>query len=646
MKTLSELGLNPNRKKKESFLDSNTDRGKYVELLERASDYYSALYPDRERAAINDEMFKGNIWTDPVTLDNGTTVTQKEAIRRSGRIPVENNMIYPPVMSAVGNWITNQPKSAVVSRTKDKQSQIEVFQMMLEEALQTEMADIVDADQFEKLLVRNIIIFKTTYGKDFERNIHRAFIKNVPLSNVFFNTDVEDIRVNKDINFIGEFVDLTVEQIVAAYAHNYKDAERIRSIYREYSYMNTQNTMDDAVNDDHFLNTPPNGKGRVYQIWYTENEWSLYFWDKNRGIEDTIPFPYGEKKAEFERQNKEMYDQAIAEGIPLEEVPFIIMKEEYDIVWKYAHLTPDGDVLKCGKTPYAHGSHPYVVKKVDVGLVDSIASLAKYFNRLFSLMDYIIENSAKGLTEIPEEYLDGIMDKDEILKEIRSPNGVVVSKEIKGSNRTIKQHSTNNTNIGATEMMSFVLGQIQSISGVSGAMQGQQAKSGTPSSLYAQEAQNSMVNLAKYGKIFMRGKEQRDLKMLKNIVQFTTQDRVVNVVGEQSIKDLVYEPSKAKDVDFDVRVIEGNSTAIFRQMQDDLLKELFQMQAIDVKQLLSNTSAPFAGKLLEQIKERESQAKEGATPQSMITPEEASKLQGELNPNPQAMEFLNKLSIQ
>ena len=55
-------------------------------------------------------------------------------------------------------------------------------------------------------------------------------------------------------------------------------------------------------------------------------------------------------------------------------------------------------------------------------------------------------------------------------------------------------------------------------------------------------------------------------------------------------------------MDWNVVITEGADTPVFRQLYDDLLKYLFEAKAINVELLLENSSAPFAKKLLAQVR--------------------------------------------
>ena len=57
-----------------------------------------------------------------------------------------------------------------------------------------------------------------------------------------------------------------------------------------------------------------------------------------------------------------------------------------------------------------------------------------------------------------------------------------------------------------------------------------------------------------------------------------------------------------KIVDWNIVVTEATDTPVFRQLADDMLWKLFEAKAINVEMLLENTSAPFAQKLLAQVR--------------------------------------------
>ena len=83
-----------------------------------------------------------------------------------------------------------------------------------------------------------------------------------------------------------------------------------------------------------------------------------------------------------------------------------------------AVLTPQGDVLRSGRSPYRHGSHPFVFKAYPFidgeihSFVSDIIDQQKYANRLISMYDWILRASAKGVLLFPEGALPEGSDRD------------------------------------------------------------------------------------------------------------------------------------------------------------------------------------------------------------------------------------------
>ena len=188
---------------------------------------------------------------------------------------------------------------------------------------------------------------------------------------------------------------------------------------------------------------------------------------------------------------------------------------------------------------------------------------------------------------------------------------------------------------------------IQDISGVHEALQGQTPKSGTPSSLYAQQAQYSITNLKEYMEFFAFYKEQRDLKILKVLRQYYTDRRYMTAGSVASDPEkMVYDPERVRNLEVELKVSPSTDTPVYRQVIDDMLFQLLQAQMIDITMFLENSSLPFAERLLEQIRQRQQDmAQQGGIPAGgAITPDMMAQVQqmAQQQGNPQAMQMLNQ----
>ena len=152
-------------------------------------------------------------------------------------------------------------------------------------------------------------------------------------------------------------------------------------------------------------------------------------------------------------------------------------------------------------------------------------------------------------------------------------------------------------------------------------MQGQSPHAGTPASLYAQQVQNSSLNLRGLFDGFRTFRRRRDTKLMKTIQQFYTDDCFLEIAGSDYGEEAKwYSPQKVQNAEFDLTISEGYNTPAYQMLANDFLMELFRSQALDLKSMLENCSYPFAKKLLEAVKRNEEQAAAGV-PMSGISPE-------------------------
>ena len=99
-----------------------------------------------------------------------------------------------------------------------------------------------------------------------------------------------------------------------------------------------------------------------------------------------------------------------------------------------------------------------------------------------------------------------------------------------------------------------------------------------------------------------------DKKMLQTDLQFFDYARYINLVGSSYSEEAKnYDPDRAKDVSFDLRICESVDTPAYRQQANQLLIQLFQQKAITIKELLEVGAFPYADKL-RRILEREERA--------------------------------------
>jgi len=274
------------------------------------------------------------------------------------------------------------------------------------------------------------------------------------------------------------------------------------------------------------------------------------------------------------------------------------------------------------------------------GLVEDIIDQQRYINRLISLLDFIIGASAKGVLLFPETAKPDDMTMDEIAEEWVKYDGVIKYKPRPGV-EVPQQIAVNSTNIGAHELLAVQLKFMQEISGVSPAIQGQNPQAGTPASLYAQEAQNATINIKDYMDSFTEFQRNMDQKTLQLIQQYYNEPRYMAISGKDYKEESKeYDPMKVKNMKYDVNIVQGVDTPMYRQLIEQTLDKLLTGGYIDLPMYLENSTIPFADKLLEQIQLRQERMAEGSEPND-ISQELLSQVQNgnqkKLNPNSNKM---------
>lgn len=159
-------------------------------------------------------------------------------------------------------------------------------------------------------------------------------------------------------------------------------------------------------------------------------------------------------------------------------------------------------------------------------------------------------------------------------------------------------------------MLDLQMNLMQQISGLSGAIQGQRAASGTPSSLYSQQAANSQLNYRPLFETIRHFTASRDEKLLKVLMQYYSEPRHISLSGASVGKaEQFYLPQMAdKVVDFNLVVSQCTDTPVYRQAFDDVMMSMVDKGYISFKQYLNNCSLPFAERLLSQMEQNQSEA--------------------------------------
>jgi hypothetical protein len=574
---------------------------------------------DRER---NKRYTYGDQWRDMIWVE-GEYMTEEEYIAKQGNVPLKNNLIRRLVRNVLGVYRTQSKEPTCYARDREEQKLGETMSTTLQYNMQLNKMNEVLARSMEEFLVSGLIVHRKSFGWRNEKM--DCWTDYVNPNNFFVDNNMRDFR-GWDVSFIGEVHDISFEELCASFAESPADYKRFKDIYnfareKQNFYITAERFGYSRLENYDFLFTSDPTRCRVIEVWRKESKPRYRCHDMNTGeyykidVED-----YDEM---VDSINKSRLAEGKSLGMPEEDIPLIEATWFVDSYWYYYYLTPFGNILKEGETPYEHKSHPYVFKAypfIDGEIHSFVADLIdqqRYTNRLITLYDFIMRASAKGVLLFPEGCEPDGMSMEEIAEEWSKFDGIVFYKP-KAGVPVPQQIANNSTQIGISELLNIQLKFFEDISGVNGALQGKPGFSGQSASMYYQQTQNATTSLIDLLESFSSFICDGAMKDIKNIQQFYDTARIINIVGKNAWVE--YNPKEIGNAEFDLGIAESTHTPIYRQMANETLMQLWQAQAISAEQLLEHGDFPFADDLLQSLKSQKEQIQQGQMPEG-VSPE-------------------------
>lgn len=574
------------------------------DLLMEAQHYWNNMDTFRKDRERNKRYVYGDQWGDKICVD-GEMMTEEEYIRRQNSVPLKNNLMRRLVRNVLGVFRSQSKEPTCVARDREEQRLGETMSTLLQYNSQLNRMSEIHARSMEEFLISGFVVHRKSYG--WRNGKEDCWTDYVQPNNFFIDSNMRDFR-GWDVSMLGEIHDVSFGELCEQFATNVQEYTRLREIYREASRKDVLGGYAERFgysrlqNYDFLLTSEP-GRCRVIEVWRKERKPRYRCHDYQNG--EIFKVDEEDYVEAVERVNEERRQMGLSAGMASDEIPLIEATWFVDNYWHFYYLTPFGDVLKEGETPFEHGSYPYVFKAYPFidGEIHSFAGdfidQQRYTNRLITLYDWIMRASAKGVLLMPEDALPDGVSIDEVAERWTEFNGVIVYKPSR-SGHLPTQVANNSTNIGISELLNLQLKFFEDISGVNGALQGKPGFSGQSASMYNQQTQNATMSLLDLLECYSGFVVDGAYKDVKNIQQFYDDKRVVNIAGQRG-HFMTFDQTKVRDVEFDLSITESTSTPAFRQMANDVLMQLWQSQAISVEQLLEFGNFPFADDLLQSL---------------------------------------------
>lgn len=615
-------------------------------VLMEAQQYWdnmSKFRLDRER---NKRYCYGDQWGDMIKVESkfkDEWMTEEEYIKKEGNVPLKNNLIRRLVKNVLGVYRSQSKEPICTARDRDEQKLGETMSTILQCNMQINRMSEIYARSMEEFLISGFIVHRKWYG--WRNDKLDCWTDYVQPNNFFIDNNMRDFR-GWDCSCVGEVHDISFNTLCEQFAHSAEDYERLSRIYSSARDKGTIKLQCERfgysrIRNFDFLFTSDPTRCRVIEVWRKESKPRYRCHDYNNG--DVYKIDVEDYVEMVESVNQQRMQRGLAAGMQKEDIPFIKAEWFMDSYWYYYYLTPFGDILDEGETPYEHKSHPYVFKPYPFidgeihSFVADVIDQQRYTNRLITLYDWIMRNSAKGVLLFPEDCLPKGTSLEDIAEDWCKVNSVILIKAKPGAVLP-QQVSANATNIGINELLQLQLKFFEDISGVHGALQGRAGASGMSGTLYAQQAQNATTSLLDLLDSFSMFVVDAAYKDVKNMQQFYDSKRVFNIAGKSGAQ-VEYDPKKIRDIEFDLSIVESTSTPAYRQMANDFLMQIWEKGQISLQQLLEHGDFPFADDLLQSVKSQQEQLEKGQIPDG-LSPQMLQLVQEQSGAN---MDAVNRL---
>lgn len=439
----------------------------------------------RSRRLRNKRFTYGDQWSDPTTDADGNCITEEALIHKKyGTAPITNNMLRQMVKTIVGRFRAEHLSSIRVPK--------ELTAIAADNAL-----DELDSRALEEFLISGCCIQRIDCRENLGEK--KVEVSNVNLANFFINHTTDPL--NRDCEIVGQIHDLSIAELIKRVAPgNKKKAAWVRRLYHDSPDERTLQFCTaigtDSQSGSHFwFSRLP--KCRVIEVWTLESQEVLLCHDKATAKVMVLPTSQ-ERKIKADSHITYQWDIAT--------------------VWRCRWFTPMGDVLATYDSPYPHRSHPFVAKFYPLtdgevhGFIEDVIDQQKYINRLTTIVERILSNSAKGVLLYPEKSKPDSISWTSIMR-VWNETGGVLPYTPDATNAKPEQVSHDNTNIGIFDMINLQMKLMENVSGVTGSLQGQNVNTSGSATLYQMQAANSGIALYDIFHTFNNFRTRRNQKM-------------------------------------------------------------------------------------------------------------------------------------
>lgn len=458
-----------------------------VRVLGAARRCWDSAADFRERRHRFKRFTYGDQWSDLTKATDGRIVTEGELAAETGKKPLSNNLIRRLVKCVVGRFRDMAAEQSVISGA--------------DTAACADAADLEELDSrlLEEFLISGCAVQRVSTVRCAGRS---AAVDNVSPERFFINA-ISDPRGN-DTRIVGMLHDYSPAELAMLFANgDYRRSDALRTLYRG---MEPHNDSFGRLGSDgypvSFLQAP-DGRCRVIEAWTLEAVETFRLHDP---LTATLREIGRSEVAAAEQENQRRAEK----GIPPVKIAW-----DMSTRWVGRWLAPDGTTLRRVTAP-AGRSHPFAVKLYPLtdgevhSLVEDVIDQQIYVNRLITLIDHVINVSAKGVLLFPAQQKMKNMDWAEIGRIWATP-GSVLPLNSGLAHLMPQQVSGNAGDCGARELLALQLKMFEDVSGVTNALMGKPSNSGSVGAeRFEAEVRNATVAIGDMMRTFLHFRTMRD----------------------------------------------------------------------------------------------------------------------------------------
>ena len=598
--------------------EHNTD----YELLTRCRNAWNNQSGVRETRARTMRYCTGDQWSDIIRVYKKgywQEMTEREYMERRNQTPMSNNIMVSILETITGLYAKQGTEPVCFARDNDSRQLSDMMSATMQCNWQnTYMQDLLNHAIKDYLQGGQMFARESWEYRDL--GMPDSWTDLMEPDHMFFECG-SDPRHN-DISLIGVLQDVSIEDLYNKFAKEKYNLtiDKLNAIFdiqEPYSHNGGYEFNEEKSLDNLSFDYSNKGKHyvRVIEVWTTETKPRLQCFDPIATSGNNAYFRIdaddeamiAKLKSDNEKR-KQQYDEM---GVPEDERAYITSEPIADKYWYYTFMAPDGTILCQGETPYDHKSHPFTMKLYPYingeihPFMANVIDQQRYINRLIVMNDMALRSSFKGFKMIPTTVLNGMSPEEFMENAIEYDGWIFYTPKPQLPNVKPEIITSNAVNIGTNELLQIELNLIREVTNVSGALQGKTPSAGTSAARYSQESQNATTSLYTILSDMDVFTERLATKKCMTIQQFYDDGR--KIYDKDNLNVYRYDRLSARDIHFKISIKNAAATAAYNTLQNDELKELLQMGAINLVQYLQNVNKPYADKLLASVQEQQAQ---------------------------------------